>query len=160
MWITCDTMTIFKKIFYFLFLVFFIYGIYYILVTPLPNNTISGTFIGNTSTDTFVIVSDEDMNAFYFYNQIYESIDPTEEGESESKIFEIGSSELLHYGVYKVRSEHLGEQEIKIVDDSFSLLLNGEVVIFQEALDRPAMSDRMIQKFEKMYPDNLLWESM
>lgn len=153
-------MTIFKKIFYVLVLVVILYGVYYIIVTPLPNNTISGTFIGNTSTSTFVIVSDEDTKAFYFYDQECESMELSEIGNSESLIFEIGSLELVHYGVYKMKSEHLGEQEIKIVNDSFSLVLNGEEVIFKELVDRPAMSGKLIQQFEKMYPNQPLWSTM
>lgn len=129
-----------------------IYGGYRLVTTPEP--MLTGTYSCHTETGEYYIAAREESGIFYLYENesVFRDTD-TGNYDMDRGIYESGTCTLKTYGHYLLESKTLGQQEITIKNDTFSLVISGETYLFEKMLDAPTLNGNLHDIYLIEHPD-------
>lgn len=141
-----------KKILLAVIAALLVYGIYHLCKTPEP--ILTGTYSCHTEKGEYYFAASEEKGIFYIYQNESVFLDAdTGSYDMNKGLYESGTCTLKTYRHYLLESEILGQQEITIENDTFSLTISGETYLFEKMSDSPALNGNLHDIYLIEHPD-------
>lgn len=141
-----------KKILLAVIAALLVYGIYHLCKTPEP--ILTGTYSCHTEKGEYYFAASEEKGIFYIYQNESVFLDAdTGSYDMNKGLYESGTCTLKTYGHYLLESEILGQQEITIENDTFSLTISGETYLLKKMSDSPALNGNLHDIYLIEHPD-------